>query len=159
MRQNHKKIKLRHNWDLLSTKPTRLASKTISGHVPKPTHEQDNHKANKHNISSQWKQGEDGRVLPRELLDNGQGKSTKNSNDNRKGGSNINISTEDSTDQAVPLTDRTDTDIGGNNSLLHPPIIEAMCKIATGATTSQLPKQNRLHHQEMLLQQPVSSQW
>jgi hypothetical protein len=136
-----------------------LASKSISGHVPKPTHEQDNHKANKHDIISQRKQGEDGRVLPRELLDNGQGESTKNSNDECKGGSNVAISTEDSTDRAVPLTDRTDTDTGGNNSLLHPPIIEATGKIATGATTLQLRKQNRLHHQETLLQQPVSFQW
>jgi hypothetical protein len=73
--------------------------------VPKPTHEQDNHKANKHDISSQQKQGEDGRVLPRELLDNGQGKTTKNSDDDREGGSDMDISTKDSTDRAVPLTD------------------------------------------------------
>ena len=128
--------------------------------MPKPTHEQDNHKANKHDISSQWKQGEDGRVLPRELLDNGQGKSTTNSDDDREGGSDMDISnTKDSTDRAVPLTDQTDTDTGGNNSLLHSPIIEATGKIATGATTLQLRKQNRFHRQETLLKQPVSSQW
>ena len=101
----------------------------------------------------------DGRVLPRELLDNGQGKSTTNSDDDREGGSDMDISTKDSTDRAVPLTDRTDTDTGGNNSLLHPPIIKATGRIATGATTPQLGKQNRLHRQKMLLQQPISSQW
>ena len=122
-------------------------------------HKQDNQRTNKHNISSQQKQGEDGRVLPRKLLDNGQGKSTTNSDDDREGGSDMDISTEDSTDRAVPLTDRTDMDTGGNSSLLHPPIIEATGKIATGATTPQLHKQNRLHHQETLLQQPISSHW
>ncbi len=134
-------------------------SKTISGNVPKPTHEHNNHKAYKHEISGQWKQGEDGRVLPRELLDNGHVKSTANSDDNHKGGSNMDISnTKDST-EAVPLTDQPDTDTRDNNSLLHPPIIKATGKIATGATTSQLRKQNKLHRQETLLKQPVSSQW
>jgi hypothetical protein len=71
----------------------------------------------------------------------------------------MDIRSEDSTDRAVPLTDQTDTDMGGNNSLLHPLIIEATGKIATGATTPQLRKQNRLHRQEALLQQPISSQW
>jgi hypothetical protein len=128
--------------------------------MPKPTHKHNNHKANKHEISGQRKQGEDGRVLPWELLDNGQGKSTTNSDDDRKGGSDMDISnTEDSTDWAVTLTDQTDTDTRDNNSLLHPPIIEATGEIATGATKSQLRKQNKLHRQETLLKQPVSSQW
>ena len=40
----------------------------------------------------------------------------------------MDIRSKDSTDRAVPLTDQTDTDMGGNNSLLHPLIIEAKAK-------------------------------
>ncbi len=127
--------------------------------MPKPTHEQDNHKANKHDISSQRKKGGRWKGTATGTAGQRTRKSKKNSDDDREGSSDMDISTEDSTDWAVPLTDQTDTDTGGNNSLLHPPIIGATGKIATGATTLQLRKQNRLHRQETLLQQPVSSQW
>jgi hypothetical protein len=45
------------------------------------------------------------------------------------------------------------------HKLLRPPILKAMGVIATGATTTILRKQNKAHHNEKLLQQPVTTQW
>ena len=39
------------------------------------------------------------------------------------------------------------------------PIIEATGKIATGATTPMLQKQNKIHHNKRPLEQPAASQW
>ena len=67
--------------------------------------------------------------------------------------------TEVSTDKAAtskPTTIMGDSD---EHILLRPPIIEATGKIATGATTPLLRKQNKIDRKENLLKQPISSQW
>ena len=47
----------------------------------------------------------------------------------------------------------------GGQPLLHPPIINATGKIATGATTKQLRKQNKLTRNDILRGQPINGQW
>ncbi len=66
--------------------------------------------------------------------------------------------TEVSTDKAAtskPTTIMVDSD---EHILLCPPIIKATGKIAMGATTPLLRKQNKIDRKENLLKQPISSQ-
>ena len=89
----------------------------------------------------------DGRVLPRVLLDDGQGKSP----------SDMDISSDESAaDQPAEGGLETDT---MEHILLRPPMIEAMGGIATGASTPALRKQNKAHWISTLLSQPTGSQW
>ena len=61
-------------------------SKTLVGHVPaEPTIKIHNKALNHANIGQENK-GENGQVLPRELFDNGQGKSATPSDNDRKDG-------------------------------------------------------------------------
>jgi hypothetical protein len=154
MGNSTKKIKLDVQIDLLSSRPTRTNSKTLLEHVPeKPTTQTATNKQN-YATGKQGNKGENGRALPREPLGNGQGKSvtfvdsdhgygTKPKTNNTKSNSDMDISSTEST----------------NNTLLHPPIINTMGKIATEATTPQLRKQNKLHRNETLITQPIASQW
>ena len=113
---------------------------------------------------------EDGRALPRELLDNGQGKFTTEmaatateDGSESDSGRDIDISIEDGMDMAAANKRNSKSNMGVNEGddhiLLRPPIIEATGKIATGATTPMLRIQNKIHRNERLLQQLVTSQW
>ena len=156
---------------MLSTEPTRQTSKTLIGHVPAERTAKTTTKVPSHtNIGKRTKR-EDGWVLPQELLDDGQGKSTTTSDDDPNNSidtdtgstasnSDMDISTTDSTiDPGDNTPHQARTGNTDNNNLLCPPIINATGAIATGATTPQLRKQNKLHRQETLLTQPVTSQW
>jgi hypothetical protein len=74
----------------------------------------------------------DGRVLPRELLDNGQGRCDNKKTTATDENSDMEISVE-GTPKTVPQTQT----IRGH-SLLQPPIINTTGNIATGATTKTL---------------------
>jgi hypothetical protein len=88
-----------------------------------------------------------GRVLPRVLLDDGQGKSN----------SDMDISSGDS-EKGHRVEGGFET-ATREHILLCPPVIEATGSIATGATTSALRKQNKVPRINTLLSQPTSSQW
>ncbi len=60
----------------------------------------------------------------------------------------------ESTNEAVPQDDES-----RGHTLLDPPIINTTGKIATGATTKQLRKQNKLLRNATLREQLVSGQW
>ena len=92
-----------------------------------------------------------GRVLPRALLDDGQGTFS----------SDMDISSSDES-TAMGGVDASILDTNGRetmHTLLRPPIIEATGKIATGATTPPRRKQNKAQRSTTLLYQPASSQW
>jgi hypothetical protein len=83
----------------------------------------------------------------RGLLDDGQGKSS----------SDMNISSDKSAaaQHAEGILEMGVTE----HTLLRLPIINATGRIATGATTPVLRKQNKAHQINTLLSQPASSQW
>jgi hypothetical protein len=90
-------------------------------------------------------------MLPRKLLDEGQGKFLTDmeiSNGSRN---------KAPTPAPTPRTNFIGED--AEHVLLPPPIIEAMGKIAMGETTSKLRKQNKPRRTETLLQQPILLQW
>jgi hypothetical protein len=136
-----------------------MVNKTITGHTPPPPsqveHQQHQHN-NDYTEGAKSSKG-DGRALPREVLDNGQGKSENTAEaatmDESGSGSNMEISTNDSTDRAGQTNRATTIRCIGSDEhiLLQPPIIEATGKIATGATTPLLWKQNKLHRDKRLL--------
>ncbi len=135
----------------MKTKPTQATNKIIEGHILST---KENRKSQPAAIidkeTNQGRKG-DGRVLPRELLDKGQGKfllDMEISNSSR--------------DKAPILAPTPGAEFIGEDAehvLLCPPIIKTTGKIATGATTNKLQKQNKLHRMETLLQQPILSQW
>ena len=87
-----------------------------------------------------------GGALPRELLDDGQGKY-------ESGTSDMDISTDGDGSGSLPA-DRT-----SNTTLLLPPVIKATGLWATGATTDLLQKQNKHQRTVNLEQQRPVSQW
>jgi len=93
----------------------------------------------------------DGRVLPRELLDNGQGKLTMLADSD----SDMDISVESTTEAAKQPKEQGDHAL----CLLDPPIINTTGKIATGATTTKLRKQNKLLRNDILRTQLINCQW
>ena len=95
----------------------------------------------------------DGRALPQELLDDGQGKCEESTATATDGDSDMDISMK-STNEAVPQDEES-----WGQTLLDPPIINTTGKIATGATTKQLRKQNKLLRNATLREQPVNRQW
>jgi len=113
-----------------------------------------------HTNIGQRNKGEDRRALPQELLDDGQGKSTRTSDDDLDDSIDTDMgSTASNSDMDISTTDRTrdpgdnkphqaGTGDSDNNNLLRPPLINATGEIATGATTPQLRKQNKLHRQK-----------
>ncbi len=97
-------------------------------------------------------------MLPRVLLDDGQGKSTSDmdiSSSESEEGQRIDGRLESAT-MGPPGHANT---IGEEHILLRPPVIEATGNIATGATTPPLRKQNKFHRTNTLLYQQKSSQW
>ena len=99
----------------------------------------------------------DGRALPRELLDNGQGKCGVFPVMNEESGCDMEISAEGSAEAAT--TTPTEGMHKQAHELLLPPIINATGQIATGATMHILRKQNKLHRNDLLRAQPVKTQW
>jgi hypothetical protein len=140
---------------LLDFKPTRQVNKIIHGHAPNKQREEQNKLARDRGNKGRTSEDKvDGRELPRELLDNGQGKSFS---------LHMDISTS-SKENAPPLaTTDTTMPLGCTSSdiinVLSPPIIVATGNITTGATTDKLHKQNRQYRDEALVQQSVVSQW
>jgi hypothetical protein len=150
-------IKLSSGIDLLKHKPQRNPNKILEGHVLLTPATPLLWRAQISNRVSTNRKNGDGRVLPRMLLDNGQGKSSLD----------MDISSSESDgDQCTshragtaptgppPFTTNRDEHI-----LLCPPVIKTMGRIATGATTPQLHKQNKIHWTNTLLNQPISLQW
>ena len=165
-----KKPKLDSLANLLLSKPTRTASKTITGYMPSSKQNINyNQQPQNNTIQRSKPKREDGQALPHELLDNNQGKFATEAAaapvdvSESNSGSNMDISTDDSRDMAESDRQRseqiTGDNRGDNHILLRPPIIEATGKIATGATTPMLRKQNKIHRNKRLLEQPVASQW
>ncbi len=154
----HKRLKLGVEIEILKAKPLRSTNKIIKGHVlatqaePTPQTETTSAKTNTN------QKREDGWVLPRELLDDGQGKSAldmeiSESSDSKRDTANTG-GNETAPEHAIPRADNWNKHV-----LLRPLIIKATGKIATGATTSKLRKQNKLHRMNCLLQQPLVLQW
>ena len=119
MGKNTKKLKLDKQLDMLSTKPTRQPSKTLIGHVPAERTAKTTAKAPSQTNIVQRSKGEDGRALPQELLDNGQGKSTTTSNDD--------------------LDDSISTDTGStaSNSDMKAPLIAQVTRGTTSHTRQE----------------------
>jgi hypothetical protein len=146
-----KKAKISFEDDLLKYKPTRGVNKIIQGHIPSSNRATTAGTATQIiNEENPRQEAGDGRILPRELLDDGQGKSS----------SDMDISDSSSNDEYPPTPTTTTTMIREQaaHKLLRPPIIESTGVIATGATMMILRKQNKAHCNEKLLQQPVTTQ-
>jgi len=94
----------------------------------------------------------DGRVLPRELLDNGQGKC-----DETTATADGDSDTDTRLESNIHVGQQQPAQKGGG--LLDPPIINTTGEIATGATTKLLQKQNKLLRNETLRGQPIKGQW
>ncbi len=154
----HKRLKLGVEIKILKAKPVKAKNKIIEGHVPETRVEPTPRTETTSTKTNTDQKREDGWVLPRELLDDGQGKSTSDmeiseSSDSKRDTSNTG-GNENAPEHATPRADNWNKHI-----LLRPPIIKTTGKIATGATTSKLRKQNKLHRMNCLLQQPLVLQW
>ncbi len=123
-------IKLCVENEILKTKPTRATDKIIEGHILLTKEDRKSQPAAI--INEETNQGRKGnrRVLPRKLLDEGQGKFL----------SDMEISNSSSNKAPIPAPTPGAKFIGedAEHVLLCPPIIEAMGQIATGATTNKL---------------------
>ncbi len=128
----NKKPKLNSLTNLLLSKPTWAASKTITGNVPSLKQNINcNQQLQNKTIQRSKRIREDGWALPRKLLDNGQGKFTMEAAaapvdvSESDSGSNMEISTDDSRDMAEvdhQKSERITGDNGGaNHILLRPP--------------------------------------
>ena len=123
--------KLNSRESLLQLKQHRQPNKILQGHVPLPAGK---HGGGRKHSGKEPGKGEgitDGWVLPRELLDNGQGKLTSSDMD-------ISDSSEGE-DQPPEVVHNNITNRKGiPQRLLLPPVIEATGLLATGATTEVL---------------------
>ncbi len=140
---------------LLDFKPTRQVNKIIHGHAPNKQREEQIKPARDGGNKGRTSEDKvDGKELPRELLDNGQGKSFLLDMD-------ISTSSKEVTPPLATMDTTMPLGCTSSNSinLLSPPIIVATGNIATGATTDKLRKQNRQYRDEALVQQSVVSQW
>jgi len=137
--------------DLLNLKPTREHNKIIAGHIPSQAQATAPATATTRHIPEREKRTTDGRALPRELLDNGQGKL-----DDEK---NITLREDSDMDISVESTPAAATQATMEHILLRLPIITTTGAIATGATTHILRKQNKTHRNETLNKQAITSQW
>ena len=146
-------IKLSARISLLDSKPIRGPNKIIEGHVPSAPQAHPLRANRDDGIWTKPKAQGDGRALPRELIDEGQGKCERSTATATHGDSDMDNSVE-STTAAVPQEEE-----GGGYTLLDPPIINTTGKIATRATTKQLRKQNKLLHNATLREQPINGQW
>ena len=94
----------------------------------------------------------DRRVLPRELLDSGQGKCN-----------DIAAEAPDDSDMEISVEGKPEAEpqnmtIQGHE-LLQPPVINTPGEIATGATTKVLRKQNKQLRNDILQEQRINGQW
>ncbi len=125
---------------LLSKKPTQAQNKILRGHNPQPTSEKADVPPGRRIVDRTEEQGvttTNGKLLPCELLDDGQGKLGSDSD------MEISSSSEGSIHSPV---DNIRASLGherGHQPLLLPPVIAAMEALATGATTDALRKQNK----------------
>jgi hypothetical protein len=130
---------------MLDTKPKQKPNKILRGHVPlAPVANQVDHALGGSNLRLGRDIITDGRVLPRELLDDGQGKSTT---------SDMEISDSSDGSNRSRMVNNKKPHPGECNQqrLLLPPIIVAMGTLATGATTEVLRKQNKHQRNKALL--------
>ncbi len=144
-----REINIRNELNLLQQKPRRTPNKILEGHVSlTPDHHLLGWVQRATRVSNNGKNG-DGRVLPRVLLDDGQGKST----------SDMDISSSES-EEGQHMDGRLESAtmgppghanaIGEEHILLRPLVIKATKNIATGATAPQLRKQNKFHRTNTL---------
>ena len=123
----NKQIKLSAPAHLLNSKPVRVPNKILDGHVPSATPHSKPRMEGAIGAPTTAKDREDGRVLPRELLDDGQGKCNE-----------LKTPTESDSDSDMDISADSTTVAGqqgqgtGEQSLLRPPIINATGQIATG---------------------------
>jgi hypothetical protein len=116
-RNQNKRIKLCVETEILKTKPTRATNKIIKGRIPSTKEDRKSQPASIiDEATNQGREG-DGRVLPRELLDKGQGKFL----------SDMEISNSSSNKTPTPAPTPSAKFIGeeAEHVLLHPPIIKA----------------------------------
>jgi len=143
---------------LLLTKPSIAPNKILQGHAPISTTDNHQLRTTGSNIYKTTNLGgtTDGRArLPREFLDDGQGKSDADTSD-------MEISTTTSEGDVHPRADGSvspSDQATGCNKLLLPPIIAATGEMATGATTEALRKQNKHQRTADLLSQHLHPQW
>ena len=149
----NKELKLGMPINLLDLKPIRGPNKILKGHVPLATKTHPPRVKRDNGKSTTPKTKGNGRALPRELLDNGQGKCKESALMANDGNSDMDISMEGTT-EAIPQATAP-----GGHALLHPPIINTTEKIATGATMKLLRKQNKLLRNDTLREQPITCQW
>jgi hypothetical protein len=140
-----KKAKVTFDNELLKYKPTRGANKIIQGHIPSASRATTAPTALRiiNDESPGWVTG-NGWILPRELLDGGQGKLSS--------GMDISSSSSDNKYPPAPSTTTMTMTEHAAYELLRPPIIKSTGEIATGATTKTLQKQNKAEHNKKLLQ-------
>jgi hypothetical protein len=145
MERNHK-INIRES--LLNNKQKQAPNKILRGHVPQSTSDYPNRQPPGGIVDGRNEEGvtKVGGALPRDLLDDGQGKC-------EAGTSDMEIST-NSDGSASPPVERT-----SNQKLLLPPVIEATGLRATVVTTDIQRKQNKQQGMVHLEQQRPASQW
>ena len=145
--RNGRDIKLTSTATLLGDRPQWEPNKIIEGHVPVMGDSQQKRWTPCVPTISTNGKNEDGRVLQRALVDDGQGKSS----------SDMDISSDKSA-AARHVEGRFKMGVMAH-ILLRPPIIETTRRIATGATTPALQKQNKAHWINTLLSQSASLKW
>ena len=101
------KLKLKHNESLLF-KPIRATNKILEGHVPQTTRGTQKEEQRIGTSTPTTKAVRDGRALPRELLDNGQGKCDVCPVMDEESGSDMDISAEGSAEAAPTTTTEGD---------------------------------------------------
>jgi hypothetical protein len=117
----HKRIKLSNPIEPLHAKPTRGINKIIKGHIPTTLTPSPLARAREQEktTTTGWATG-DGRVLPRDLLDNGKGKLDKEAELPDRGDSDMEIS-DDSTNGTAPRATTGVKEVWEGRILLHPP--------------------------------------
>jgi hypothetical protein len=147
--QEKSTTKLNGMESLFQLKQQRETNKILQGHVPRQAGAGRSNPPQMDGDARQRGTITDGRTLPRELLDNGQGKSVS---------LDMEISNS-SKGEAPPLSmvHYSNNCNGTPQHLLLPPVIEATGSIAMGVTTNILRKQNKHHRMEALLWQPVAT--
>ncbi len=138
---------------LLKQKPTQTTNKILQGQVLRAsTEKQGNCAPGGKNFRQGGDVITDGRMLPRELLDDGQGKLITSDRENSD-------STDGSSWRRTVTTMEAPSGDSSQHRLLWPPVTVATGSLATGATTEALRKQNKHQRNESLLKQPMASQW
>ena len=124
---------------LLSKKPTQAPNKILRGHTPGPTAGKADVPPGTQIVETNEEQGvtTNGKSLPRELLDDGQGKL----------GSDLDMEISSSSEGSIysPVDNKWALleHERGQQPLLLPPVIAATGAVVTGATADALQKQNK----------------